>query len=253
MAWIYFQESVESDLPLNHGLEPLPIVSVSDTHKAYFCHVCNQVRLIEHQSKTTSQHSEVICCQESTSSSEDFLVRISALQELVRAWMESEAVFSSRSSDLSKSLNQYSYFLKMYLQSGQEDLMLYSKNLPRSGMIVDGQLYRPQALEHLTSVKDGFSWPTPTVCGNYQNNGNMVGLATAVKKFPTPAARDWRDTGKSPSELKRNSTTLATIAGGQLNPQWVEWLMGYRTEFTALSASVTEWYLSKSKQRLKSY
>ena len=52
--------------------------------------------------------------------------------------------------------------------------------------------------------------------------------------LPTPCARDWKDNGTSPAELRRNSATLATIAGGQLNPMWVEWLMGYPTGWTGL-------------------
>jgi len=52
--------------------------------------------------------------------------------------------------------------------------------------------------------------------------------------WPTPTARDWKDNGKSPAELARNSVTLATHAGGQLNPTWVEWLMGWPEEWTDL-------------------
>lgn len=76
-------------------------------------------------------------------------------------------------------------------------------------------------------------------------------LQSYVKQFPTPAARDWKDNGKSPAELSRNSETLASIAGGQLSPMWVEWLMGYRIGWTELSASVMPWFLSARKKRLK--
>ncbi len=53
--------------------------------------------------------------------------------------------------------------------------------------------------------------------------------------WPTPKSRDYKDTG-GPSELKRNSPSVAAICNGlaaqtenqgQLNPEFVCWLMGY--------------------------
>jgi DNA (cytosine-5)-methyltransferase 1 len=67
-----------------------------------------------------------------------------------------------------------------------------------------------------------------------------LNLAGAVQMFPTPTARMHKDNGKSPSELNRNSETLATKAGGQLNPQWVEWLMGFPIGWTDLEDSETQ-------------
>lgn len=52
--------------------------------------------------------------------------------------------------------------------------------------------------------------------------------------------------------LERNSTTLATIAGGQLNPTWVEWLMGFPLEWSALNALGMRWFQFKPKKHLKS-
>ena len=87
-------------------------------------------------------------------------------------------------------------------------------------------------------------FPTPTVHGNYNKKGASKtsgdGLATIIKKFPTPCSRDWKDNGRSPAELARDSTTLATIAGGKLNPMWVEWLMGFPTGWTDLNNSETQ-------------
>jgi len=98
-------------------------------------------------------------------------------------------------------------------------------------------------------------WPTPSanfsevVCKDRKVVKNQVVRKDGVKfganllqivhhraKYPTPCARDWKDNGSSPAELKRNSKTLATHAGGQLNPPWVEWLMGYPTGWTDLNS-----------------
>ena len=81
------------------------------------------------------------------------------------------------------------------------------------------------------------NWPTPTVNGNYNRKGlsptSGDGLATAVMKWPTPTAHNAKETN-APSEAKRNEPTLASRAGGPLNPTWVEWLMGWPLEWTDL-------------------
>lgn len=93
-------------------------------------------------------------------------------------------------------------------------------------------------------------WPTPTVSGNHnkkgasQKSGN--GLATAVKMWPTPNHRDWKDSGTS--QGNRKSPNLGTMVhrqeqeegGGQLNPAWVEWLMGWPIGWTDLKPLETD-------------
>jgi hypothetical protein len=85
-------------------------------------------------------------------------------------------------------------------------------------------------------------WPTPTVCGNYNRKGASAtsgdGLATAVKMWPTPTAHNAKETN-APSEALRNTPTLAAQAGGQLNPNWVEQLMGWPIGHTDLKPSET--------------
>jgi DNA (cytosine-5)-methyltransferase 1 len=87
-------------------------------------------------------------------------------------------------------------------------------------------------------------WPTPTVCGNNNRKGSSAtsgdGLATTVKAWPTPAARDYKDSRHEPSAQRRNSPCLpasavmdAGQAPGVLNPHWVELLMGLPVGWTA--------------------
>ena len=91
-------------------------------------------------------------------------------------------------------------------------------------------------------------WATPTVCGNDNRKGSSAtsgdGLATAATAWPTPAARDWKDSGHEPSAQARNSPCLpasAVMAGGQapgvLNPAWVDLLMGLPAGWTDLAAT----------------
>jgi hypothetical protein len=56
--------------------------------------------------------------------------------------------------------------------------------------------------------------------------------------FPTPTAQDASNNG-GPSQYERNSLPLNAVAGGALNPTWVEWLMGFPLGWTALDASET--------------
>ena len=66
-----------------------------------------------------------------------------------------------------------------------------------------------------------------------QVHPEQMRLWNKFQNFPTPTARIWKDNGKSPSELARNSKTLSVVAGGKLNPDWVEWLMGFPIGWTS--------------------
>ena len=72
-------------------------------------------------------------------------------------------------------------------------------------------------------------WPTPTVHGNYQNKDGMIGLATAIKMWPTPRKFMHKD-----ATIDRGKGNLGEVVGGQLNPMWVEWLMGWPLGWTDL-------------------
>jgi len=58
-------------------------------------------------------------------------------------------------------------------------------------------------------------------------------LEEAVAFLPTPTTQDAKNNG-SQSQMERNSLPLNAVAGGRLNPEWVEWLMGYPTGWTDL-------------------
>jgi hypothetical protein len=168
---------------------------------------------------------------------EDFLAKTSALpekeqeltepdQECGPTWLASWAKF-----------DPVSCSWKTVQQSLLEDSDECSVTWPQSGMTVNGQCLARPMLGLLTNVTDFGLWPTPTVCGNYNRKGASStsgdGLATAVKKWPTPTAHNAKETN-APSEANRNTPTLANQAGGSLNPTWVEWLMGWPLGWTDL-------------------
>ena len=90
------------------------------------------------------------------------------------------------------------------------------------------------------------NWPTPNAWDGKRGprseehlatKKGQITLVTAVKQaerdklLPTPNARDWKD-GKTAGNRKSPGLgvvahQLETETGGQLNPTWVEWLMGW--------------------------
>jgi hypothetical protein len=68
--------------------------------------------------------------------------------------------------------------------------------------------------------------------------GHGLNLAGAVQMWPTPTAHNAKETN-APSEALRNTPTLAAQVGGQLNPNWVGWLMGFPIEWANLKATAT--------------
>jgi hypothetical protein len=109
-----------------------------------------------------------------------------------------------------------------------------------------GNSGRDGGLNLRTAVKQ---WPTPRASeaehpGRKSNNHNgQKGLAEAVNMYPTPRATDYKgavsadamtkaaDRGYSPNLPEQ---IAAMSGGGQLNPDWVEWLMGWPIGFTSL-------------------
>jgi hypothetical protein len=99
--------------------------------------------------------------------------------------------------------------------------------------LVEGKTQRMPKLS-----PDGMkTFHTPNTSGL---DGGSNSRKALKKKLATPVARMWKDNGKSPSELNRNLETLATQAGGSLNPTWVEWLMGWPLGWTDLKPLETD-------------
>jgi hypothetical protein len=101
-------------------------------------------------------------------------------------------------------------------------------------------------------------WPTPRASDikgegrgaaeRRMANGAGCTLAGAVKIWPTPCARDWksgRGHASRRSEHELSAVVERSSPTGRLNPTWVEWLMGYRTGWTELSAWATQWFPCK--------
>lgn len=95
-------------------------------------------------------------------------------------------------------------------------------------------------------------WPTPranegkdvlsSVPPSRQKDPGKCNLTQAVAMdlmIATPCARDYRTGQRKRYENKARANNLNDQIGGQLNPTWVEWLMGFPIGWTDLNASET--------------
>lgn len=89
-------------------------------------------------------------------------------------------------------------------------------------------------------------------------------IGDVLEMLPTPNARDWKNATAKEWENPNNTRNLnrrvahdlegntsPEARNGQLNPRWVEWLMGFPIGWTALNASGTRWCLSGAIRTLK--
>ena len=223
-------------------------------------------------------------------STEDSPARTLALPAAEQAWAESEADYSSRSSgSLAKyDLDSSSWRTSQRLLFEEQNELL--ANFAAYGMTVDGSLYRLQTSEQTTKENDGGCWPTPCARDHHPNGmkpGSKVDLGNAVKMWPTPTSRDWKGpqaneykqmrgeetkfkmeslpgaVGQYPTPAANPSRGLRSgepndknrirlePTGGQLNPTWVEWLMGYPSEYTVCEPWAIAWFQPKRGKRLK--
>jgi len=197
---------------------------------------------------------------------QDSLARILALPENKQGLAKKRAVASTVKSSASLAwFDPATCSLKTSQQSFLTDSIPSSVTLPRSGMTLNGYAYAlPTVGRNITGIGGGY-WPTPDTRG-FVNEGSLsmlskmcdteaefvaMGYRAAAKKkakyWPTPKDHDSQDTC-APSEEFRNTPNLTWLVGGKLNPDWVEWLMGFPIGFTASK----DWETRKSRSKPQS-
>ena len=133
---------------------------------------------------------------------------------------------------------------KTHQCSLQGDLEPFSETWPQWGLMRDGECWEQVTLEQTTrGTESGLSqeiekFPTPQVADAKSSKiqkGFQQNLTHYIHKtkFPTPTSHNSKE-GAYPAEYTRKTPSLATHAGGKLNPMWVEWLMGWLLGWTDL-------------------
>lgn len=106
------------------------------------------------------------------------------------------------------------------------------------------------------SINDQVKWPTPMAnpsgpdfarINREKSGGDSLATTVARSFYPTPQHRDWK--GKSQRGNYGNTNDcLPNTVNGQLNPDWVEWLMGWPigwTESESMGKKSFELYMRK--------
>jgi len=210
-------------------------------------------------------------------SAEDSLVRTLVQAETLKELTGQNPVYGEKWPVSFARYNQSMSLWKTPQCSLFEDLTECSVIWPKWGMMQNGECWElpmPSGLKELRYlIMKGFDallrLPTPTVCGNYNRKGASAtsgdGLATALRRLPTPTVQDGRC---RPAPKRPHFTAKGTLRhlnpqgvesqcrlqqqitdGGPMNPEWVEWFMGWPIGFTALQPLETD----KFQQWLRSH
>ncbi len=155
-------------------------------------------------------------------------------------WQESKKVkgttvtYGRKCSELSPKLSRLGYLVKTYLEScplpGERFVRTWSVRDTLSPYLILKLRLSVQG----TGGKECSLWPTATTrdwkdgtAKSCQNVPVNCLLGRAVHMWPTPREFMYKD-----STTDRNKGNLGEVVGGQLNPDWVEWLMGLPTGWT---------------------
>ena len=200
---------------------------------------------------------------------EAFLAKILVQQEKAQESKASEVKCGKKWPEWFAKLDRNTYLWKIRQCSLFEDLELSLQTWPRWGSMQNGVCWEQPMLvlttkETESGLKPRHKLPTPTCNPHLPNlnsnttgpknlmqvaNGEWEHLMPPKQIYPTPTVRDYKgangfETSKKKMEngLRAHMGQLPNVVqnleqkpiGGNLNPMWVEWLMGWPLGFTDL-------------------
>ena len=173
------------------------------------------------------------------------LALLESKQEYLR---EPDQVFTAKSCASLAWFDRDTCSWRTYQQSFLTDSEPFSETWPRWGMTRDGYAYaHPMSERRITETGGSYSLPTPTAAMEAPNkNANTKGPKNLVEVaqgkwnhlWPTPTATEARQGYQNRNNgMKGSQESLSTVVvdteggraatSGQLNPDWVGWLMGF--------------------------
>lgn len=204
----------------------------------------------------------------SMSSVADFHAKTLVTPVMERVSKVSAPAYGARSLDLLANYDRHTSSWRTSQRCLVEGWTVFSETWPRSGMMRNGIAFRLQPLAPVTSGTEFGLWPTPAASDTAERkpparphitkNGTLrhlnpkgvqsqVRLSQAVKFWPTPSSRDFKGQNSLTSierSLKSgknghlgqlpNAVLYRSGEAGALNPEWVEWLMGFPIGHTDL-------------------
>ena len=158
---------------------------------------------------------------------------------------ENEVVYSSRPFAWFANYNRELLCWRTWQLCFLEDWTEYLGRWPRSGSMRNGIVYRLPPLvprisgiDYLSSVSDKEIHRTPNASNGIDGGSNSRKAAKKrEERFITPTADD---TGHRKNKYSQGGQALSHQLGGTLNPQWVEWLMGFPIGWTDCEDSETQ-------------
>jgi len=124
--------------------------------------------------------------------------------------------------------------------------MKLDKKMPIS---LNDQVAHPNLMWPTPRASAAMSEKTESIKKRVDRKGRLGSkLEESVAMWPTPTARDYKDSGKAvinsdrnllPQKVAKKDKDQWIKGGGSLNPTWVEWLMGYPSGWTDLNHSET--------------
>ena len=291
MSWHYLQgqEAASWEEECLDGA-PVALLRLIPSQGASYCQDSETDTSTSSQSGMTSKHSmEDPGDRQLMLFQVDFPAKTSVQQVKVKDLAENVLDFGSRCSELLERLGLVLSSRKTLRTSVPVDLAPSSKDLAAWGMTSDGACWELGTSVRLTNgIESGSLLATPTAkanqlapsmqkwqgCRNWllptptanqtwkSNQGGRAGKVGKIRQtlsgmaesgmWPTPAAHNAKDCG-SPSQGKRHTPSLPYMVGGPLNPNWVEWLMGWPIGWTDLEPLGTVRFQEWQQKHSQSY
>jgi hypothetical protein len=237
MGWIYLAELADSQKPSKDTSSPSPTVKTTDTLKLFYSTVWPMDLSLLLLSQTTSGHwREIHYPCPSISSTEASPAKTLAWRDAELVWKESEVDYFSRSSGCAARYDPDSSSWRTSQRLLFEEQNELLESFAAYGMTVDGAFYPLRMWERRIYENDGSCWPTLQATQRGTRGKDLVIDRKSIRR---------RGSGE------RRGMDLSMLLGGNPNPEWAEWFMGYALKWTALEDWAMRWFRPRRGKRLK--